>query len=214
MAVTGHKGVDVRQTGTRLLFRALFLDSTAATAVATGSVALYLFELQSDGTVLSYDFADDTFKSGALGTASLAMTHRAGNNGTMNTGIWTGVLSTLTGFTAGAMYLAYMISTAGTPAIQAREFQYGSGEGDLTVTSSGGVSLAATGLDAIAMTEFSGPANTWPKMLTQLWRRFIKMVIRDKIAGEIQHIADDNTTVLLTQAYSEDANTEEVGAGS
>lgn len=125
-------GIDVRGTTDRLVFRALLQDS-AGVIVTTGTTTLKLYELQLDGTVKSYDFADNTFKSTALTTETLAMTHRTGNNGTTSTGVWTVALATLTGFTPGNIYLASVNNTGASPTIQVREFQFGNAEGDMVV---------------------------------------------------------------------------------
>jgi hypothetical protein len=135
MAATGHKGIDVRQTTTRLVFRASLKDSLGA-RITTGTTSLYLYELQDDGTLSSYDFNDNTFKTTALTTETLSMTHRSGNNGTSPTGLWTVSLSTLSGFTSGAIYFSVIKNSGASPPEQEREFQFGSAEGDLTVTSS------------------------------------------------------------------------------
>ena len=123
------RGIDVRQTYDRLVFRGSLKDTLGA-ILATGTTTLRLFELQSDGTLKSYDFNDNTFKTTALTTATLAMTHRTGNNSTYNTGIWTVGLTTLTGFTVGNIYFAQVSNSSASPADQEREFQFGSEEGD------------------------------------------------------------------------------------
>lgn len=133
MANTGFKGIDVRQTGTEILFRASLKDATGA-KVTSGTTTLMLYEYQSDGTINSYDFNDNTFKSTALTTATLALTHRKGNNGTQDTGVWTATLATLTGFTVGALYLVQINNTGASPTDQEREFQFGSAQGDLVTT--------------------------------------------------------------------------------
>jgi len=139
MANTGFKGIDVRQTGTAIVFRASLKDSSNA-IVTSGTTSLKIYELQSDGTIKSYDFNDNTFKTTALTTETLAMTHRTGNNSTTNTGIWTVALSSLAGFTVGGIYIAVITNSGATPTQQEREFQYGSCEGDLsTGTPSAGV---------------------------------------------------------------------------
>jgi hypothetical protein len=125
----GWQGVDIRQTGERLMFRCLLQDSSNA-IVISGTTSLRLYEIQSDGTLKSYDFADDTFKTTALTTNTLAMTHRQGNNATYNTGIWTVGLATLTGFTAGGIYLAHVSNSGASPVVQVREFQFGGGQED------------------------------------------------------------------------------------
>jgi hypothetical protein len=133
MANTGFKGLDVRQTGNQLVFRTFLQDGSGA-IVTSGTTNLYIYELQSDGTLKSYDFNDNTFKTTALTTEVQAMTHRTGNNAGTNTGIWTYALSTLTGFTNGGMYFARVKNTGASPTDQVREFQYGSYQGDVTMT--------------------------------------------------------------------------------
>ena len=142
----GFKGISVRQTGDRILFREALKDSTG-TRVTSGTTSLRIYELQSDGTLKSYDFNDNTFKTGALTTATASMTHRTGNNSTFNTGIWTYALTTLTGFTAGNIYIYSVDNTSATPTSVEREFQFGGAEGDLTVTGGGRLDVNA---DAIA----------------------------------------------------------------
>lgn len=136
MPATGHKGIDVRQTGSRLIFRASLKDSVGA-RVTTGTANVSIYELQDDGTLKTYDFADNTFKATAVTTENASMTHRTGNNSTSNTGIWTYVLSTVSGFTAGALYFSIVNHASASPPQQEREFQYGSEQGDITVTSTG-----------------------------------------------------------------------------
>lgn len=122
------RGIDVRETGDRLIYRVLLQDSDGA-LVTTGTTTLKLYELQNDGTLLSYDFDDNTFKSGALTTETQTLTHRQGNNSTTNTGLWTWAQTTLTGFTPGSIYFAMSNNSGATPTDQIREFQFG-GSGD------------------------------------------------------------------------------------
>lgn len=151
MANVGFKGISVRQTGTALLFRSFLVDSSGA-PLATGTTTLYLYELQSDGTLKSYDFSDNTFKTTALSTETLSLTHRTGNNGTTATGLWTAPLATLTGFTSGAIYLVRVRNTTAVPVNSWYELQYGSEQGDVTVTA------ASTGVGYVQsdVLEFKG----------------------------------------------------------
>jgi hypothetical protein len=128
-------GIDVRQTSDRLIFRASLKDSSNAKYAGTNATTLRLFELQSDGTLKSYDFSDNTFKTGLLATATASMTHRTGNNGSYNTGVWTYALvptaaTALTGFTRGGLYIAQVSNSSAVPPEQEREFQYGGEQGD------------------------------------------------------------------------------------
>lgn len=132
---TGFKGVDVRQTGTALLLRAFL--TTGGAVLSTGTTTVELYELESDGTLKSYDFSSNTFKTTALTTATASMTQQAGNNSTTNTGVWTYALATVSGFTVGSVYLALVRNSTADTLVQCREFQYGSEQGDLVVTASG-----------------------------------------------------------------------------
>lgn len=120
------RGVDIRETGDRLIFRALLLNANGE-ALSGGTSVVRIFELQSDGSLKSYDFNDNTFKTTSLTTATATPTHQQGNNATYNTGIWTYVLSTLTNFTVGNIYIVQFYNSAAIPALQSREFQFGSG---------------------------------------------------------------------------------------
>jgi len=127
------QGIDVRQTADRIILRVLLLDSDGA-VVTAGTTNLKLYELQDDGTLYSYDWDDDTFKSTALTTENQAMTHRTGNNDGTNTGIWTHSLTTLSDFNTGGIYFASVSNSNASPDVQVREFQFGNAQGDLTVT--------------------------------------------------------------------------------
>lgn len=118
-------GIDIRQMNGQIVFDA-FIQGLGGATVTSGTAVLRLYEVQDDGTLLSYDFDDDTFKATSLTTEDLSMTHQTGNNGGTDTGIWTCVLSTLTGFTEGAIYHAKVVTTDGVPTEQCRKFQYGS----------------------------------------------------------------------------------------
>jgi hypothetical protein len=159
MANTGFKGLDVRQSGNELVFRA-FLQTFSGSLLATGTTNLYLMELQSDGTIKTYDFSDNTFKTTAVTTETLAMTYRKSNNGTTDTGLWTAALATLTGFTVGGIYLVRVNNSTAAPTDQMREFQYGSTEGDL-VTTAGATGVAYLQADATRLlgTAISTPAT-------------------------------------------------------
>ena len=157
MANTGFKGIDVKQTavGGGLLLFDVFETSSGA-VLATGTTTLEIYELQSNGSLNSYDFSSNSFKSTALTTATASMTAQSGNNSTTTTGIWTYAISTLTGFTIGAIYYAVARNSGADAPVQVRKFQYGSAEGDLIVTSSGGTYLQA---DVRMVNGSTGAAN-------------------------------------------------------
>jgi hypothetical protein len=151
MANTGFKGIDERQTGTALLFRA-FLQSGNMLLGSGGGVSaiLYLYELQSDGTFKSFDWNDHTFKTTTLTTETQAMTNRLGNNGATQTGMWTYALTSLSGFTPGAMYYARVNHLYATPNDQMICFQYGSAPGNLATTASGTTGVDYLQVDLLA----------------------------------------------------------------
>jgi hypothetical protein len=132
----GFKGVDVRQTGTALLLRTL-LQSAAGALVTSGTTSLRLYELQSDGSLKTYDFSTNAFTAGVVTTPTASLNYQKSTNGTVDTGLWTYALTTLTGLTAGAIYLAHVNNPNASPTDQVREFQWGSAEGDLQVTPTG-----------------------------------------------------------------------------
>lgn len=211
------RGIDVRQSSgggaDRLVFRFSLKDSSGA-KVTSGTTTLALYELQSDGTLKSYDFSDDTFKTTALTTATLSLTHRTGNNGSVSTGVWTGSLTTLTGFTAGNVYLGQVNNSSASPPDQERQFQYGGSQGDLSVTAAGYVTLAAAGLDQISVSDPGAPAGqtTLAKMLVGVWRALWKK--QTMTATQAKRYADDGSTVNATSTVSDDGTTQTVGTYS
>lgn len=76
-----------------------------------------------------------------------------------------------------------------------------------------GYSLSSAGLDNIPVTATTGPATTFAQMVVQLWRRSEKKAIRS--TTQIKTYADDGTTVLTTQAITDDgAGNETLGAST
>jgi hypothetical protein len=134
------RGIDIRSSGDRVIVRAFLLDSANAIVTAAGAT-LRLYEVQSDGSLKSYDFSSNTFKTTGLTTETASLTHRQGNNNTTNTGVHTYALTTVSGFTRGNVYLAVVDHASAVPTRQVREFQYGEGEGDFTVDASGQVTV-------------------------------------------------------------------------
>ena len=227
MGATGHKGIDIRQTANRLIVRASLKDSTGA-KVTSGSASLYLYELQDDGTLKSYDFNDDTFKTGTLTTETASLTHRAGNNGATITGLWTYVLSTVSGFTAGAIYFAVVSHSSASPPQQEREFQFGSAQGDVVVTSGrpevdvkalAGSASSASNLERSASTIYRGTisgSSTTTALVdsgltqadTDFWKGRIVIFTSGALAGQATDITavtpatDTLTVTALTSAPS------------
>jgi hypothetical protein len=82
-----------------------------------------------------------------------------------------------------------------------------------SVTDKTGYSLAAAGLDAISTTAPAGVASNFREMMVQTWRRFFRKATRS--ATQILTYADNGTSVLTTQAISDDgAGAESQGAAS
>lgn len=79
----------MRQSNTDWLIVRAFLLDASGDKVTTGSALLYLYELQSDGSLKTYDFYDKAFKTTVVNEEWLALTHRKGNGGTRDTGLWT-----------------------------------------------------------------------------------------------------------------------------
>jgi hypothetical protein len=129
-----NRGIDIREAGASINLEEAIYDSSDA-AVTTGTATATLFEMQSDSTLKVYDFNDNTFKTSAPTTPTLALTHRA--PGSVNSGVWTGQITTLTGFTVGRVYMQVVSHTGGTPKVQIRKWQYGDVEGDGLVSGTG-----------------------------------------------------------------------------
>lgn len=74
-----------------------------------------------------------------------------------------------------------------------------------------GYSLAASGLDAISVSDPGGVSSmtTLPKMLVALWRRAFKK--STLTASQLKTYADDDATVNTTQATSDDGTTQTLG---
>jgi hypothetical protein len=135
-SAVGIKGIDCRQTGTALIFEG-FLQTSAGALVTSGTTSLYIWQQMSDGSILTYDFASNTFKSTAVTTETASLTYRKSNNSSTDTGYWTYALTTLSGFTIGANYRYRVNNSGASPTDQLRGFLYGAAEGDLLVTAAG-----------------------------------------------------------------------------
>ncbi len=69
-----------------------------------------------------------------------------------------------------------------------------------------GVVLDATGLDAIPTTAPAGVAASFREMVVQLWRRAFKK--STLTTSQLKTYADDGTTVITTQAVTDDSTTQ------
>jgi hypothetical protein len=142
MANTGFKGISVKQTGSELVFDAL-LQTSGGALVTTGTATVKLYELQSDGTIKTYDFSNNTFGTGTVTTLTANMSYVKANNSAVDTGLYTYSLGTVTGFTVGGQYYAHVNHSSASPTDQLRRFQYGSAEGDLVTWSAGTTGTSA-----------------------------------------------------------------------
>lgn len=79
--------------------------------------------------------------------------------------------------------------------------------------SSGKVDLSATGLDSIPVADPTTVATTFPTMMVQVWRRFFKKVTKSTADG-IRTYKDNGSTVVTTQAISDDGTTQTQGTAT
>lgn len=75
-----------------------------------------------------------------------------------------------------------------------------------------GYGLAANGLDSVSTAAPSGVASNFREMQVQTWRRFHKKTTLT--ATQLRTYGDDGTTVLTTQAASDDGTTQTLGAAT
>ena len=75
-----------------------------------------------------------------------------------------------------------------------------------------GYSLAATGLDLITVANPTTVASTFPEMLVQVWRALFKKATLT--SSQLITYRDDGTTVVTTQAVSDNGTTQTQGAAS
>ena len=122
----------IRSGDTSILFRASLFNASND-KVVTGTTNLRIWHvIPTTGVIEAYDFNDNTFKTTALTTDVLAMTHYQVDNSTYDTGVWTVRHTTLTDFVKGDKYIAEISNTLAIREVQS-EFQYGDCEGDQRV---------------------------------------------------------------------------------
>lgn len=110
------------------------LTNSAGAIITSGTASLYLAHVvPGSGAFETLDHNDNTFKTGACTTPTVAMTHRTLNNATVNTGVWNYRVTSanLSAHVVGDKYVAYVTHASLVEAI-AIEYQYGAGEGDDT----------------------------------------------------------------------------------
>jgi hypothetical protein len=67
-----------------------------------------------------------------------------------------------------------------------------------------GYILGSTGLNSIDITAPTGQATNFTQMMVALWRRYFKKSVKNQTNLTIITYADDGTTVITTQDYSDD----------
>ncbi len=123
------KGIDVRQSTDRVQFRSL-LQTNSGELVSTGTTYFYLYELQGDGTLKTYDWTQNVFTTGVPVAQGTTMTHQRVKGNSVDSGIWTKVMVPPSGFTKGEIYFAHTLNSGAFPASQVREFQFGDEQSD------------------------------------------------------------------------------------
>lgn len=119
------QGIDYRG-GSGFLVRNFFQNSLGV-PLSSGNTRIYIAEPQNDGSLKTYDFNDNTFKTGPVTTAYASGTHRKMDNNIRDTGLWTYVHTNVSNFTEGNIYLVQVENNFASPTTQTREFQFGSG---------------------------------------------------------------------------------------
>ncbi len=133
------RGIDIRQENDRIVFR-ISLKDISGVKVEAGTTELRLYRLNDDGTLDVYDWTTNDFVATGAGTPDdeTTMTHqnrRDSSGADVATGIWTKVLTTLTNFTEGGIYICQVTNTNASPESQEREFQFGGIEGSSRLAS-------------------------------------------------------------------------------
>ena len=127
-------GINIVQTADRIVFRAL-LQGLAGAIVTSGTTEVRILRLNDDGSLAVYDWTADQFVACGAGTPDdeQTMTHqqrRDSSGADVDTGVWTRVLTALTAFTKGQVYLVEVTNPNALPTVQMREMQFGGAEGD------------------------------------------------------------------------------------
>lgn len=214
---TGHKGIDVKETANRLVFD-VFLQDMSGILVTSGTTKLYLYEVQNDGTLNSYDFSSNIFTSGVLTNAFGNLTHRRVLGNTANTGIWTSGLTTLTGFSQSGIYYAHTNHTNAMPNDQMRKFQFGSEQGDVSVDRTYGVKADIHGwkagnpsglADAVLMRNVSGIESIIPE---HSLGTVILSMLENSISGTTLTIKKTDGSTLFTKTLTLNVNASPITA--
>lgn len=131
----GSGGILHRQSSGYLMIRA-FITSASGANVSTGNAVLRLYQILEDGSLASYDFTDNTFKTSSWGSTSVNMTHRTGYTAEA-TGLWTyrlPIASIVNHASSIGVLIATVNHTSAFPVQQAQEFSIGGADGDIQLT--------------------------------------------------------------------------------
>ena len=125
------QGLDIVKSSNTSIAVVFGLRDSAGAKITSGSATARIWHiLPATGALETYDFNDDTFKTGAITTATVAMTHQTAENGTYNTGNWVIRHATLTAFVDGDKYVIEASHADLTESIP-YWFQYGGADGDV-----------------------------------------------------------------------------------
>lgn len=198
----GYRGVDVREEGDRLLFRA-FLQDSAGLIVPSGTTQLRLYELQGDSTLKGYDFNSSTFITGVLTSPTGLLNQQKVSHNQFDTGLWTYTLYGASGFSSGRIYFAHVTNSSASPTDQMREFQYGDPlEGDAVLSKT---LTEPTGVPSWNSTTVSG----WLSWMSALTRNKIEQTeTKQTLYNDVQStgisysdISDDGTMFTRGEWY-------------
>ena len=158
--MSAAKGILIWPTSMNVLVDTALTDTTGVyqTVIATGTPAIKLSEIQTDGTLKAVDFSTSPPSVCATSatvptTATLNLTNQSA--GGVARYYWSASFVG-TGLTIGGIYLIEFVVPSGIAQPAPRKGQYGSGDGDLAVTAAGN---AGADLQTIKGTSSAGAAG-------------------------------------------------------
>ena len=202
---TPAKGIDVRQTGTALLFR-YSLKTAAGTKLTTGTTELQLARLTVQGitvVVEGFDFADNTFKTTLRAQPTLELDQQQLDGGAYDLGVWTGTLTELDAFAPGDIILTQVTNPGAYPVNQEREFQYGSEQGDL-ITFPDGTGQAWLATLTAGYTGSADPAQKILAAVIESGFSFLKVM--QILGGAVASLSSNGPGGFQVKSLSQDRN--------